>query len=52
MKTTDGSTLHAPPPFDAPHTFQIFEVFKIDKGRIVRVGTVLNAVPYGMASGR
>jgi hypothetical protein len=51
VKMTDGSTLHVPPPFDAPYTFQIFEVFKIDKGRIVRVEAVLNTVPYGAASG-
>jgi hypothetical protein len=51
VKMTDGSTLHVPPPFDAPYTFEIFEVFKIDKGRIVRVEAVLDTVPYGMASG-
>jgi hypothetical protein len=51
VKMTDGSTLHVPPPFDAPYAFEIFELFKIDKGRIVRVEAVLNTVPYGMASG-
>ncbi len=51
VKMADGSTLHVPPPFDAPYSFQIFELFKIDKGRIVRVEAVLNTVPYGMASG-
>ena len=51
VRMTDGSTLHVPPPFDAPYAFQIFELFKIDKGRIVRVEAVLNTVPYGMASG-
>jgi hypothetical protein len=51
VKMTDGTTLHVPPPFDAPFTLQIFELFKIDKGRIVRVEAVINSVPYGMASG-
>ena len=51
VKMTDGTTLHVPPPFDAPFSFEIFELFKIDKGRIVRVEAVLNSVPYGMASG-
>ena len=51
VKMTDGTTLHVPPPFDAPYAFQIFELFKIDKGRIIRVEAVLNTVPYGMTSG-
>jgi hypothetical protein len=51
VKMADGSTLHVPPPFDAPYSFEIFELFKIDKGRIVRVEAVLNPVPYGMTSG-
>jgi hypothetical protein len=51
VKMTDGSTLHVPPPFDAPYAFEIFELFKIDRGRIVRVEAILNTVPYGMASG-
>jgi len=51
VKLNDGSTLHVPPPFDAPYSFQIFELFKIEKGRIVRVEAILNSVPYGMASG-
>jgi hypothetical protein len=51
VKMNDGTTLHVPPPFDAPFTLQIFELFKIEKGRIVRVEAVINSVPYGMASG-
>lgn len=51
VKMADGSTLHVPPPFDAPFSFEIFEVFKVEKGRIIRVEAVLNSVPYGMASG-
>ena len=51
VKMNDGATLHVPPPFDAPFAFQIFELFKIDHGKIIRVEAVLNTVPYGMASG-
>lgn len=51
VKMTDGSTLHVPPPFDAPYSFEIFELFKIVDGRIVRVEAVLDPVPYGMKSG-
>ncbi len=51
VKMTDGSTLHVPPPFDAPYSFEIFELFKIRNGRIVRVEAILNTVPYGMTSG-
>ena len=51
VKETDGSTLHVPPPFDAPYTFEIFELFKIQDGKIIRVEAVLNTVPYGMRSG-
>ncbi len=51
VKMNDGTTLHVPPPFDAPFSFEIFELFKIEKGKIVRVEAVLNSVPYGMASG-
>jgi hypothetical protein len=51
VKMTDGATLHVPPPFDAPYSFQIAELFKIVDGRIIRVEAVLNTVPYGMKSG-
>ena len=51
VKMTDGSTLHVPPPFDAPYAFEIFELFKIVDGKIMRVEAVLNTVPYGMTSG-
>jgi hypothetical protein len=51
VKMTDGTTLHVPPPFDAPYAFQIFEVFKISGGKIIRVEAILNTVPYGMPSG-
>jgi hypothetical protein len=51
VKMADGSTLHVPPPFDAPYTFEIFELFKIRDGRIIRVEAVLLPVPYGAKSG-
>jgi hypothetical protein len=47
----DGTNLHVPPPFDAPYSFAIFELFKIENGKIVGVEAVLNTVPYGMKSG-
>jgi hypothetical protein len=39
------------PPFDAPFTFMIGELFKIRNKKITRVEAVLLAVPYGMPSG-
>lgn len=51
VKLTDGSILHVPPPFDAPYSFYIFELFKIQDGKIMRVEAVLDTVPYGMRSG-
>ena len=51
VKMNDGTNLHVPPPFDAPYAFEIFELFKVQNGRIVRVEAVLNTVPYGMKSG-
>ncbi|HEX4096635.1 MAG TPA: hypothetical protein VHX64_07895 [Caulobacteraceae bacterium] len=51
VKLTDGSNLHVPPPFDAPFAFELFELFKIQDGKIMRVEAVLNTVPYGMKAG-
>ena len=51
VKMTDGTNLHVPPPFDTPYAFEIFELFKIRDGKIVRVEAVLNTVPYGMKAG-
>ena len=48
---TDGTILHVPPPFDAPFAFELFELFKIQDGKIIRVEAVLNTVPYGMKAG-
>jgi hypothetical protein len=51
VKLSDGSNLHVPPPFDAPYSFQIAELFKIVDGKIARVEAVLLTVPYHMPSG-
>jgi hypothetical protein len=51
VKLTDGSNLHVPAPFDAPFAFELFELFKIQDGKIMRVEAVLNTVPYGSKSG-
>jgi len=42
--------LTVPSPFRAPLTFQIAELFQIDRGRIDQVEAVLNTVPYGTRS--
>jgi hypothetical protein len=46
VKLTDGSTRNIGPPFDAPYSFVIFELFKIQDGKIQRVEAVLEGVPY------
>ncbi len=51
VKMADGTNLHVPPPFDAPYSFEIFELFKIENGKIMGVEAVLNPVPYAMKSG-
>ena len=51
VKMTDGTTMTVPPPFDAPYTFIIDELFKIRNGKITRIEAVLIPVPYGMPSG-
>jgi hypothetical protein len=43
---TDGTTRHIGAPFDAPYSFVIFELFKIQDGKIQRVEAVLEDVPY------
>jgi hypothetical protein len=51
VKLADGSTLKVPPPFDAPYSFLIAELFKIKGGRIARIEAVLLTTPYAMPSG-
>ncbi|MGB6449504.1 MAG: hypothetical protein WBE92_02000 [Steroidobacteraceae bacterium] len=51
VKLNDGSTLKVPPPFDAPYSFLIAELFKIKHGRITRIEAVLLTTPYTMPSG-
>jgi hypothetical protein len=48
IKLTTGQTV--PNPVNAPLTFEIAELFQIDKGKIDQVEAVLNTVPYGMTS--
>jgi len=48
MKLTSGETV--PNPVNAPLTFEIAELFQIDRGKIDQVEAVLNTVPYGMKS--
>jgi hypothetical protein len=51
VKWTDGTTMTVPPPYDAPYTFIIAELFKIRNAKITRIEAVLLPVPYGMPSG-
>jgi hypothetical protein len=51
VKLTDGSTLKVPPPFDAPYSFLIGELFKVKAGRITQIEAVLLTTPYAMPSG-
>ncbi len=48
LHLTTGETV--PSPVRAPMTFEIGELFQIDRGRIDQVEAVLNTVPYGMIS--
>lgn len=47
----DGTTMEVPYPFTRPYSFQLFEAFKIDSGKIQEVEALLTTVPYGMRSG-
>jgi len=51
VKLADGSTMKVPPPFDAPFSFLMAELFKIRAGRIARVEAVIYTTPYAMPSG-
>ncbi len=51
VKLADGSTLKVPPPFDAPYSFLMAELFKIQRGRIARIEAVIVTTPYTMPSG-
>lgn len=47
----DGTTMVVPYPFNRPYSFELFEAFKIDGGRIHEIEAILTSVPYGMSSG-
>ena len=47
---TNGTTRQIGPPFDAPYSFVIFELFKIRNGKIRQVEAVLEDVPYSTPS--
>lgn len=51
VKLTDGSTLKVPPPFDAPYSFLMAELFKIKARRITQIEAVIVTTPYAMPSG-
>jgi hypothetical protein len=47
----DGKDVAVPADYRRPKTFQIGELFKIEKGQIRQIEAVLVDVPYGMKSG-
>jgi hypothetical protein len=47
-QTTDGKTQHSP--FKSPNSLQFMEMFKIRDGRIYRVESLFESVPYNMTS--
>ena len=47
-QTTDGKTQHSP--FKSPNSLQFMEMFKIRDGRIFRVESLFESVPYNMTS--
>ncbi len=48
---TDGTVMEVPYPFTRPYSFELFEAFKIDGGKIEEIEALLATVPYGMKSG-
>jgi hypothetical protein len=51
FKMTDGKPMKLTPPFDAPYSFIMAEIFRIKDRKILQVEAVLLEVPYGMPSG-
>ena len=49
FKTPDGRTVTGGPP--DPWTWQLAEMFKIEKGKIRQIEAILQRAPYGMNSG-
>ena len=49
FKTPDGRTVTAGP--NQPWTWEIAELFKIEKGKIHQIEAILDRSPYGMLSG-
>jgi len=47
----DGKEVAVPADYRRPKSFQIGELFKIEKGRIRQIEAILVDVPYGMRSG-
>jgi len=49
FKTPDGRAVTAGP--TTPWTWQLAEMFKLEKGQIRRIEAILERAPYGMDSG-
>jgi hypothetical protein len=48
FKLANGTTYHAPIPFDRPYSFVMFELFKIQHAQIRQIEAVIVTVPYHM----
>ena len=49
FKTPDGRAVTAGP--TTPWTWELAEMFKLEKGKIRRIEAILERAPYGMGSG-
>ena len=49
FKTPDGRTVTAGP--NQPWTWEIAELFKVEKGKLRQIEAILDRSPYGMLSG-
>lgn len=47
-KLLDGTEHKVPLPFDRPYSFVMFELFKIEHGKIRQIEAVIQTVPYNM----
>jgi hypothetical protein len=48
FKLLDGTEHKIAPPFDRPYSFVMFELFKVEHGKIRQIEAVIETVPYHM----
>jgi len=51
IKYNDGSVHPVNTPFDEPFSFMIFELFKVQSGKLRQIEALVLNVPYGMPTG-